>query len=260
MDGEHSALSGVEREREKLPPIYNSSPPAGLGRGAKQPFPSLGTFISTLRRDAGGRGLASGMMGALSSTPGLRHGRELPPICSDVRQKQRLSLDTLPPEVKAPFPSDPVIPLRTKTTKEFQEDMERAVQSGDWREVREFYLTTFDSFIEMNAAFKREANGLFNTIDDSGVNAKFVNAVYDALLSTPQDIQKLVLKGIINSLLREWKGPRTKDDLRAYFILVQNPQYSSTSTYVIYAHLLRQIAALSEADHHFLIHWLKKAR
>ncbi|XP_071370251.1 probable E3 ubiquitin-protein ligase HECTD2, partial [Centroberyx affinis] len=148
-------------------------------------------------------------------------GRELPPICSDVRQKQRISIDTLPPELKAPFPSDPVIPLRTKTTREFQEDMERAVQSGDWREVREFYLTTFDSFIEINAAFKREANGSFNTIDDSGVNAKFVNAVYDALLSTPQDIQKSVLKGIINSLLREWKGPRTKDDLRAYFILVQ---------------------------------------
>lgn len=110
--------------------------------------------------------------------------------------------------------------------------MDRAVQSGDWREVREFYLTTFDSFIEINAAFKvddintqagsqltaccvldavkispdavtvlrwesissfssrslllfqREANGSFNTIDDSGVNAKFVNAVYDALLST----------------------------------------------------------------------------
>uniref|UniRef100_A0A3P9MBR3 HECT-type E3 ubiquitin transferase n=1 Tax=Oryzias latipes TaxID=8090 RepID=A0A3P9MBR3_ORYLA len=185
-------------------------------------------------------------------------GRELPPICNDVRQKHRLSIDTLPPELKAPFPLDPIIPLRTKTTKEFQEDMDRATQSGDWREVRDFYLTTFESFIEINAAFKREANGLFNTIEDSGVNAKFVNAVYDTLLGTPQDIQKSVLKGIINSLLREWKGPRTKDDLRAYFILLQNPQYSSTNTYVIYAHLLRQIAALSEADHHFLVHWLKR--
>uniref|UniRef100_A0A8C8HMQ3 HECT-type E3 ubiquitin transferase n=1 Tax=Oncorhynchus tshawytscha TaxID=74940 RepID=A0A8C8HMQ3_ONCTS len=184
--------------------------------------------------------------------------RELPPICSDVRQKQRISIDTLPPEVKAPFPSEPVIPLRTKTIKEFQEDMDRATTSGDWRDVRDFYLTTFDSFLEINAAFKREANAPFNTIEDSGVNSKFLNAVYDALLCTPQDIQKSVLKGIINSLLREWKGPRTKDDLRAYFILVQNPQYSSTSTYVIYAHLLRQIAGLSEADHHFLVHWFKK--
>uniref|UniRef100_A0A3Q2QK97 HECT domain E3 ubiquitin protein ligase 2 n=1 Tax=Fundulus heteroclitus TaxID=8078 RepID=A0A3Q2QK97_FUNHE len=65
-----------------------------------------------------------------------------------------------------------------------REDVDRAVQSGDWREVRDFYLTTFDSFIEINAAFKREANGLFNTIEDSGVNGKFVNAVYDSLLST----------------------------------------------------------------------------
>ncbi|XP_053292088.1 probable E3 ubiquitin-protein ligase HECTD2 isoform X1 [Pleuronectes platessa] len=264
MDGENPALPGGaverERERERLPPIYGSSAPAGLGRGVKQPLPSLGTFISTLsqRRDLGGRGLSGGMTGTLSSSLGLRHGRELPPICGDVRQKQRFSIDTLPPEVKAPFPPDPVIPLRTKTTREFQEDMEQAVQSEDWRDVREFYLTTFDSFIEINAAFKREANGSFNTIDDSGVNAKFVNAVYDALLSTPQDIQKSVLKGIINSLLREWKGPRSKDDLRAYFILVQSPQYSSTNTYVIFAHLLRQIAVLSEADHHFLVHWLKR--
>lgn len=48
----------------------------GLGRGAKQPFPSLGTFISTLsqRRDAGGRGLTGGMMGTLTSNQWLRHG------------------------------------------------------------------------------------------------------------------------------------------------------------------------------------------
>ncbi|KAM9726329.1 putative E3 ubiquitin-protein ligase HECTD2 [Menidia menidia] len=238
---------------QRLPPI-GSQPPV-LGRGVKPPFPPLGSFVSTLsqRREAGGRGLSGGPPGAT----GIRHGRDLPPILSAVRQK-RVSVETLPPEAKAPFPRDPVLPQRTKTTRDFQEDVERAVQSGDWREVRDFYLTTFDSFLEINAAFKREANGSFNTTEDSGVNSKFVSAVYDALLSTPQDIQKSVLKGIINSLLREWKGPRTKDDLRAYFILIQNPQYSSTSTYVIYAHLLRQISALSEADHHFLVHWLKR--
>ncbi|XP_061823604.1 probable E3 ubiquitin-protein ligase HECTD2 [Nerophis lumbriciformis] len=256
MDGEYFA---VARERDKLPPISQSSSPTGPPRGAKHPLPSLGTLIATLnhRRDATGR-VALGGGGGGGGAAGFRHVRDLPPICGNVRHKQRASIDTLPPEAKAPFPADPVIPLRTKTAKDFLEDTERAVLSGDWREVREFYLTTFDSFIELNAAFKREPNGCFNTIDDSGVNAKFVNVVFDSLLSAPQDIQKSVLKGIINSLLRKWKGPRTKDDLRAYFILVQNPQYSSTSTYVIYAHLLRQMAALSEADHHFLVHWLKK--
>ncbi|KAM9809463.1 putative E3 ubiquitin-protein ligase HECTD2 isoform 6-T6 [Syngnathus typhle] len=234
------------------------------GRKAKPPLPTPGSLINTLHH----RQLQLRDADMPTAPLDFKHVCELPPIGSLARPKQRATIDTLPPEVKAPFPCDPVIPLRTKTTKDFLKEMERAMLSGDWREVRDFYLTTFDSFIELNAAFKREANASFDTTEDSGLDAKFVNAVYDSLLQTahvviwarvqPQDIQKSVLKGIINSLLREWKGPRTKDDLRAYFILVQNPQYSSTSTYVIYAHLLRQMAALSEADHHFLVHWLKK--
>ena len=35
-----------------------------------------------------------------------------------------------------------------------REDVERATVSGDFKDVRQFYLTTFDSFIEINAAFK----------------------------------------------------------------------------------------------------------
>ncbi|XP_062859267.1 probable E3 ubiquitin-protein ligase HECTD2 isoform X2 [Trichomycterus rosablanca] len=239
-----------ERDRDRLPPIINPS----LDRGPKLPFSSYGSFISTLnhKRETGNLSTTQLLL------PAVRQVRDLPPICPDVRQKQRISIDVLPPEVKARFISDPVIPIRTKTSKEFQEDVERATLSGDWRLVHDFYLTTFSSFLELNAAFKKEANAPFNTIEDSGINTKFVNAVYDALLHTPPDTQKSVLKGIINSLLREWKGPRTKDDLRAYLILVQNPQYCSTATYVIYAHLLRQIAALPEADHHFLMHWFKK--
>ncbi|XP_026869280.2 probable E3 ubiquitin-protein ligase HECTD2 [Electrophorus electricus] len=240
-----------DRDRDRLPPILNHS----LDRGPKIPFSSYGSFLSTLnhKRESSSPGLSTQLL-----IPAARQVRELPPICPDVRQKQRISIDILPPEVRARFTSDPVIPIRTKTAKEFQEDMEKATISGDWKQVHEFYLTTFDSFLELNAAFKKEANAPFNTTEDSGINTKFVNAVYDALLHTPPDTQKSVLKGIINSLLREWKGPRTKDDLRAYFILVQNPQYASTATYVIYAHLLRQIAALAEADHHFLMHWFKK--
>ncbi|XP_028845805.1 probable E3 ubiquitin-protein ligase HECTD2 isoform X2 [Denticeps clupeoides] len=239
---------------DKLPPILTSAS-AGQhcpGRGLMQPYPCLSGFTSTMTQ----RRINTQIITQTGGQIGTRF--ELPPLFAAVRQKQRYSIDTLPPEVKAPFPSEPIIPIRTKTVRQFQEDVEKATASGEWKDVREFYLITFDSFLELNAAFKREANSPFNTTEDSGLNSKFISAVYDALLHTPQDIQKSVLKGIINSLLREWKGPRTKDDLRAYFILLQNPQYSSTATYVIYAHLLRQIASLSEADHHFLVHWLKK--
>ncbi|XP_029620347.1 probable E3 ubiquitin-protein ligase HECTD2 [Salmo trutta] len=253
MRENNTQLHQGERERDRLPPISNHSS-SGTDRGPKLPYPSL-NFISNHKKEAGSHSLSSQFI-----LPGIRHGRDLPPICPDVRQKHqhRITIDILPPEVRARFASDPVIPIRTKTAKEFQEDIERAAVSGEWKHVHDFYLTTFDSFLELNAAFKKEANAPFNTIEDSGINTKFVNAVYDALLLTPPDTQRAVLKGIINSLLREWKGRRTKDDLRAYFILVQNPQCTSPATYVIYAHLLRQIAALGEADHNFLMHWFKK--
>ncbi|XP_072335133.1 probable E3 ubiquitin-protein ligase HECTD2 isoform X1 [Scyliorhinus torazame] len=256
---------GRGQEKGKLPPIVTASascqPPAttsfaGGERGPKIQFPTFSGFISTINQ----KQVAVGGISSPTRTafPNAKHVRELPPINADVRQKQRISIETLPPEMKAPLPPEPVLPIRTKTVKEFQEDVEKAKISGDWKVVHDFYSTTFDSFLEINAAFKQDASAPLNTIDDPGVNVEFTNCVYETLLNTPQDIQKTVLKGIINSLLREWKGPRTKDDLRAYFLLVQNPQFTSTSTYIIYAHVLRQTATLSEADHHFLVHWFKK--
>uniref|UniRef100_A0A8C4VWQ2 Uncharacterized protein n=1 Tax=Gopherus evgoodei TaxID=1825980 RepID=A0A8C4VWQ2_9SAUR len=228
----------------------------GLERGTKSQFSTFSSFISTINQKKEAAGSSSSPTQLV--IPNIKNVRDLPPICLDVRQKQRISIDTLPPDLKAPVPPEASLPIRTKTMKDFQEDMEKTKLSGDWKAVHDFYLTTFDSFLELNAAFKKDVSLPFSTIEDSGINAKFVNAVYDALLNTPQDIQKSVLKGIINGLLQEWKGPRTKDDLRAYCILLQNPQFSNTSTYVIYAHLLRQIATLAEADHHFLAHWFKK--
>ncbi|XP_028651296.1 probable E3 ubiquitin-protein ligase HECTD2 [Erpetoichthys calabaricus] len=251
-----SSYSQEDKDREKLPPILTASASGGIDRGTKCQFSSFSSFISTInqKREASNSRNFSAQLSLTSS----KNVRELPPICPDVRQKQRIAIDTLPPEMKAPIPPEPILPLRNKTAKELLDDIEKARLTGDWKIVHDFYLTTFDSFLELNAAFKRDPNAPFNTTDDSGINSKFVNTIYDSLLNTPQEVQKSVLKGIINSLLREWKGPRTKDDLRAYFILVQNPQYTGISTYVIFAHLLRQIATLSEADHHFLVHWFKK--
>ncbi|XP_074856470.1 putative E3 ubiquitin-protein ligase HECTD2 isoform X2 [Carettochelys insculpta] len=244
-----------EKEREKLPPILTASHTAagGLERGVKNQFSTFSSFISTInqKKEASENSNSSTQL----VIPNIKNVRDLPPLCLDVRQKQRISIDTVPPELKAP---EPALPIRTKTLKDFQEDIEKAKSSGDWKAVHDFYLTTFDSFMELSATFKKDVSLPYDTIEDSGINVKFVNAVYDALLNTPQDIQKSVLKGIINGLLQEWKGPRTKDDLRAYCIILQNPQFNNTSTYVIYAHLLRQIATLTEADHHFLAHWFKK--
>ncbi|KAK2167348.1 hypothetical protein LSH36_29g07011 [Paralvinella palmiformis] len=52
--------------------------------------------------------------------------------------------------------------------------------------------------------------------------------------------------------------PHTKNDLRAYLILFMNPQFSRISTFVIFAHLLRQMSSLTDHDHHYLVHWFKR--
>ncbi|XP_070343386.1 probable E3 ubiquitin-protein ligase HECTD2 isoform X2 [Equus asinus] len=201
---------GKEPERDKLPPIVSAgaSASAGLDRGSKgqvSTFSSCVSAVSQKKEAAENRSSPAHLV-----FPNIKNVRDLPPTCLDVRQKQRISMDALSSEMKAPVLPEPVLPVQPKTMKDFQEDVEKVKSSGDWKAVHDFYLTTFDSFPELNAAFKKDASASFNTIEDSGINAKFVNAVYDTLLNTPQDIQKTVLKGIINSLLREWKGIQSR--------------------------------------------------
>ncbi|XP_072851401.2 putative E3 ubiquitin-protein ligase HECTD2 isoform X2 [Pogona vitticeps] len=248
----------VEEETEKLPPQLTdpSTASRGLEGGSKNYISPFSNFISTIsqrKEDTGNENPSTQFV-----IEDIKNAKELPSLGHDVRQKQRTSVDVLPAEMKVSVPPETPLPIQTKTVNDFREDMEKAKLSGDWKAVYEFYSRTFNSFQDVNTTFKKYTDASFNSIEDCGVDFEFVNVVYDTLPSAPQDIQKCVLKGIINVLLQEWKGPRTKDDLRAYFVLLQNPLFSNTSTYVIYAHLLRQIAALTEGDHHFLVHWLKK--
>ncbi|KAM9188309.1 putative E3 ubiquitin-protein ligase HECTD2 isoform 3-T3 [Mergus octosetaceus] len=214
-EGEEEEEEEGEKEREKLPPLPAASSAAagdldfplvcqGLERGAKNQFSTFSNFITTINQKKEGTGNRNSPTQLV--IPNIKNVRDLPPMCLDVRQKQRISIDTLPQELKAPIPPEPSLPIRTKTVKDFQDDIEKSKSSGDWKAVHDFYSTTFDSFLEINAAFKKDTNSAFNTIEDSGIDAKFVNVVYDALLNTPQDVQKSVLKGIINGLLQEWKG------------------------------------------------------
>lgn len=48
-----------------------------------------------------------------------------------------------------------------------------------------------------------------------------------------------------------------KDDVRALYILIQNPVFSAQSSYTIFAHLLRQVVSLHSADHYLLVNWFQ---
>ncbi|XP_052102432.1 probable E3 ubiquitin-protein ligase HECTD2 isoform X1 [Mytilus californianus] len=162
-----------------------------------------------------------------------------------------------------------IYPVRTKNIDQFLDDIKNAKEKDNWKIVQDFYSTTFDSFMEINAVFKRDPGKEYKSTEDPGLKMDFVQIVFDNLLDTPQEIQKATLKATINSLLKDKRNqesgngmirPHTKDDLRAYLVLMQNPQFESASTYVIFAHMLRQIAALNDHDHHFLVHWIRRLK
>lgn len=52
---------------------------------------------------------------------------------------------------------------------------------------------------------QKDATTSFNTIEDSGINAKFVNAVYDALLNTVSTIyeQMQIVQFFVSSVFQK---------------------------------------------------------
>ncbi|CAN0092590.1 unnamed protein product [Lampetra planeri] len=234
--GPGSSRGGERRRRRRQREESGRLPPLGPGTRGMLTSPYLPELSNGETDEDRTRSLGRLSLPAPPCLFQAAPGQELPDIRA---QKSRAS---------------PHVP-RYRTARQFVEDVESAQGSGDWSLVREFYARTFDSFQEVNSAFKKE---LHMGLDGAGVHIALLDAVYDVILCTPAEVQKAALKGIINSLLREWRGPRTKDDLRAYFILLQNPQFGQSSTCVIFAHVLRQVSALLLPEQRTLVQWLHR--
>ncbi|GFR86605.1 HECT domain containing 2 [Elysia marginata] len=73
-------------------------------------------------------------------------------------------------------------PLRTAD--QLKSDFLQAKESGNWRPLLEFYTTTFGSFSEVNAAFKRDSAKEYRSTEDPGLKFDFLNLVYDILIKT----------------------------------------------------------------------------
>ena len=116
-----------------------------------------------------------------------------------------------------------------------EREMAAAEGSGSWDAVAHFYVSTFNSFVDMNVVFhlphRRRAPptaGGSRGASDSETDLEFVAAAWTSLLRLPSDLQKSVLKAVINCLLSDQRNadvalmkPVCRDDLRAYLILLQ---------------------------------------
>ncbi|KAG8282823.1 putative E3 ubiquitin-protein ligase HTD2 [Homalodisca vitripennis] len=111
------------------------------------------------------------------------------------------------------------------------QDVRRAHHSENYIGIQRFYMRCFDTFAEICALFKTNKDEAGARLEDPGLKMEFIYAVHDAI--------------------------RTFDDVRALFILVQNPVFAAQSSYSIFAHLLRLIVDLPTADHQLFVHWFK---
>ncbi|XP_021913778.1 probable E3 ubiquitin-protein ligase HECTD2 isoform X2 [Zootermopsis nevadensis] len=152
----------------------------------------------------------------------------------------------------------PQYPTWRKTREEFLQDVRRAQQTENYTSLQRFYMRCFNTFAEICALFKMNKDEEGAKLEEPGLNMEFLYAVHDTLREMPSIIHKTVLKSIINALLEENRMLYDKDDVRALFVLVQNPVFAAQSSYTIFAHLLRQIVNQSSTDHHLLVNWFKQ--
>ncbi|CAN7941504.1 unnamed protein product, partial [Ixodes pacificus] len=161
--------------------------------------------------------------------------------------------------------SEPEYPVRHRDVRELREIVEEGRASSSFSKIQEFYEQTFSSLIELNALFKENPRQDDAKLEDPEIKNELLHAVYDMLEELPTYVSKAVLKGIINSLLATDIRQvlpltlKSKDDTRAVYILLQNPIFSSQSSYTVFAHLLRRVVSLKSADHQLLIHWFSNS-
>lgn len=129
--------------------------------------------------------------------------------------------------------------------------------SSQWKEIKEYFLTLFESFGNMVAIFKAKDVDADPQSTECLLRKEMLDVTYDLITELPSDIQRLILKSKVNCLLTGRRIPST-DILRAYFIILLNPMFASAQTYGIFAHLLRQVASLTDQEHHYLVHWIKE--
>ncbi|XP_077992332.1 putative E3 ubiquitin-protein ligase HECTD2 [Glandiceps talaboti] len=246
---EAGAAGVSNNSSDHLPPL-DASRNGGHGRNSR--FSGISNFFSFGK----GKSKNHGNSTRPAST------KELPPINpgqnSLVNSSMGGSQSAPPPQLHPTDPEPEAIAINPKSYKDFKDEIEKAKLSGNYKSIMDFFETTFSSFSNLNMTFKKDPNKDYKTIEDSGLNQDYINTVYESMSVVPSEVKKSILKAVINSLLKDMKKPRNKNDLRAYLILIQNPQFTGSTTYVIFAHLLRQMAALSDQDHHYLVHWFKR--
>lgn len=143
--------------------------------------------------------------------------------------------------------------------------------------LEKFYENLFNSFQSLNKCLKRKhqkrqqkevSSSTLSAsekcipteqqLSDPCTDRKFLIHIYQTLPNLPDHVKKTVLLGMTDCLLKQNNREKTEDDIRAYYILLQNPFFIQCDSYVVFAHLLKQVAALPSQQKIQLCQWLRR--
>lgn len=155
----------------------------------------------------------------------------------------------------------PHYPARKMDKPSFLKMVSVAKKAKEYSEVQAFFEDTLSHPSKVCATFKIECDRNGALLDDPELDLDYVHCVHDKVERAPASVQKAMLKAIVNCLLSDSESCidplYSKDYVRTLFILVQNPIFTSQSTYTIFAHLLQHITRLPNSDHQLLVHWFR---
>ncbi|XP_015792141.1 probable E3 ubiquitin-protein ligase HECTD2 [Tetranychus urticae] len=167
------------------------------------------------------------------------------------------SYSDLPREYSSMYPS-PDYPKRYLNLDQFRSLVHEAHEEGDYTKLHDLYKTSFSSFVEINALFKKSQSDEEVKLHDPELQMNLVYAMFDELDNLPSFIVKSVLKGVVNSI-NNYQRLKPKDETRAIYMIVQLPTFSFQFSYPVFAHLLKKTVNLQGGDHQLLVHWFSRS-
>ncbi|XP_046384867.1 probable E3 ubiquitin-protein ligase HECTD2 [Ischnura elegans] len=149
-------------------------------------------------------------------------------------------------------------PKRGQTRERFLRNLRHVHHSNNLSPMLRFYSKTFSSFSKLIELFKADPESSEADFEawHPSLREDILDAVHETLMQTPHLTHKIVLKSIIIALLKEHEL-HPADEVRALFILIQNPVFAAQSSYTVYAHLLKKIVNISNVNHQLLIRWFR---
>jgi E3 ubiquitin-protein ligase HECTD2 len=128
-------------------------------------------------------------------------------------------------------------------------------QTGDYQTLMRFFTNMYSSFEQVLHVLKvaEQVDSLSHNL-----NMEYLDYLHESMIRMPKDVRKSILRAIINCMLQDHRGAKSQDDIRGFLVFVLNPLFSDSSTYVIYAHVLRQICVLDADEQQIMITWLRQ--